>query len=390
MSLPMFPQIDPPLTREESLNEIISSIASEELSLSHILNAEGEKLQYVLGTLPGLATPASLDEVMQINQSVQNTLSDIMEQQMLLTAKLSSAMNAPIAPGPTGPTGPVGPTGPAEGPTGPTGATGPAGADGPTGADGADGPTGATGAAGSQGPTGPTGAEGPAGAIGPTGPTGSTGVTGATGATGADGATGPTGATGATGAAGIAGIAGATGAVGATGATGTTGATGATGAAGPNPTSTAAFAANTQGSTVLVALGGSPVPLPDAQLLSPGITVNAGGTVFTVAEAGTYQISYHVNTTLALLMGTRLVINGANSIPSTIAPVVSTSRFENQIKVTLPANSTITLQLYPATVVGTAVLAGSGAGASLTIIRLEPAAAAVESEHESEIEIEDE
>lgn len=39
MSLPMFPQIDPPLTREESLNEIISSIASEELSLSHILNA---------------------------------------------------------------------------------------------------------------------------------------------------------------------------------------------------------------------------------------------------------------------------------------------------------------------------------------------------------------
>ena len=132
MSLPMFPQIDPPLTREESLNEIISSIASEELSLSHILNAEGEKLQYVLGTLPGLATPASLDEVMQINQSVQNTLSDIMEQQMLLTAKLSSAMNAPIAPGPTGPTGPVGPVGPAEGPTGPTGATGPAGADGPT------------------------------------------------------------------------------------------------------------------------------------------------------------------------------------------------------------------------------------------------------------------
>lgn len=42
MSLPTFPQIDPPLTREGSLNEIISSIAAEELSLSHILNAEGE------------------------------------------------------------------------------------------------------------------------------------------------------------------------------------------------------------------------------------------------------------------------------------------------------------------------------------------------------------
>ena len=35
-------------------NEIISSIAAEELSLSHILNAEGEKLQYVLGLCQAL------------------------------------------------------------------------------------------------------------------------------------------------------------------------------------------------------------------------------------------------------------------------------------------------------------------------------------------------
>ena len=48
MSLPSFPQIDPSLTREGSLNEIISSIAAEELSLSHILNAEGEKQSLIL------------------------------------------------------------------------------------------------------------------------------------------------------------------------------------------------------------------------------------------------------------------------------------------------------------------------------------------------------
>mgnify|MGYP006922539632 CR=1 FL=1 len=60
MSMPTFPKIDPPLSREGSLNEIISSIAAEELSLSHILNAEGEKLQYVLGTLPGLETKQEL------------------------------------------------------------------------------------------------------------------------------------------------------------------------------------------------------------------------------------------------------------------------------------------------------------------------------------------
>lgn len=162
---------------------------------------------------------------------------------------------------------------------------------------------------------------------------------------------------------------GATGADGAAGAAEATVPTGATGTAGPNPTATAGFAANTQGSSILVALGGTAVALPNAQVLSPDITVNAGNTVFTVATAGTYQISYHVNTTASLLMGTRLVINGVNSTPSTINPVISTSNFENQIKVTLPANSTITLQLFT-TIVGTAILAGGGAGASLTIIRL--------------------
>ncbi|WP_295742377.1 BclA C-terminal domain-containing protein [uncultured Oscillibacter sp.] len=325
MSQPTFPQIDPPLTREGSLNEIISSIAAEELSLSHILNAEGEKLQYVLGTLPGLSEAAALNEVMQVNESVQNTLSSIVEQQMLLSSKLAAALSAPIAPGPTGPAGPTGPQGPAQGATGPTGLTGPAGA---------------------PGVTGPTG---------PTGPNGAPGITGPTGPTGPDGAPGVTGPTGLTGAAG---------------ATGATGPQGAPGAPGPNPTNTAAFAANTQGSTILAALGGTAIPLPNAQVLSADITANAGSTVFTVATAGTYQISYHVNTTLSLLMGTRLVINGVNNTASTIAPVVSTSHFENQIKVTLPANSTISLQIYPPVVAGTAILVGGGAGASLTIIRL--------------------
>lgn len=303
MSLPTFPQIDPPLTREGSLNEIISSIAAEELSLSHILNAEGEKLQYVLGTLPGLEEAAVLEEVMQVNQSVQETLSDVMEQQMLLTGKLTSAMRAPILPGPTGPTGATGATGPAEGPTGATGAAGSTGADGPTGPDGAAGLPGIVGTAGAAGATGPTGASG------------------------------------------------------------------ATGAAGPNPTATAGFAANTQGTSVLVALGGTPIALPNAQVLSPDITANGANTVFTVVTPGTYQISYHVNTTAGLLMGTRLVINGVNSTPSTVNPVIATSSFENQIKVTLPANSTITLQMFTS-IVGTAILVGGGAGASLTIIRL--------------------
>ncbi|WP_300692900.1 collagen-like protein [uncultured Oscillibacter sp.] len=389
MSMPTFPQIAPPLTREGSLNEIIASIAAEELSLSHILNAEGEKLQYVLGTLPGLGEAATLTEVMQINQSVQDTMSDIMEQQMLLSGKLSAAMTAPVLPGPTGPTGATGAAGPAEGAAGVTGTTGPTGAEGPIGAVGATGPTGATGPAGAAGATGPTGADGAAGPTGTTGPAGAAGAPGAAGPTGADGAAGAAGATGPTGADGAAGLAGIAGAAGAAGATGATGLTGPTGATGPALSS--AFAANTQGSSVLVALGGTPIALPNAQLLSPDITVNAGNTVFTVATPGTYQISYHVNTTAALLMGTRLVINGTNSVPSTINPALSVSNFENQIKVTLPANSTISLQLFTS-IVGTAVLVSGGAGASLTIVRLDgtgllSGSQSAGSEHDSDIEI---
>ena len=146
MSMPTFPKNDPPLTREGSLNEIISSIAAEELSLSHLLNVEGEKLQYVLGTMPGLDEAASLDEVMQVNKSVKDTLSGIMEQQMALTSKLGAVLKAPTLPGPEGPMGAEGP----EGPDGP--AEGEAGPNGPDGPDGAEGPA---------GPTGPTGAPGP-------------------------------------------------------------------------------------------------------------------------------------------------------------------------------------------------------------------------------------
>lgn len=48
MSLPNIPNITPKISLErcDTINLLLSSIALEEIGLSHILNAEGEKLQY--------------------------------------------------------------------------------------------------------------------------------------------------------------------------------------------------------------------------------------------------------------------------------------------------------------------------------------------------------
>lgn len=371
MSQPTYPNIDPPLERDQVLNWIISSVASEELSLSHIINAEGEKLQFILGTQPGLTGgAATIQDALTTNESVRGTLEHLLNNQMMLNGKLAYALDAPAFRGVTGATGATGVTGPATGATGPTGITGPTGAVGATGADGA---TGAEGITGPTGATGPLGAVGATGSIGITGATGNTGPLGATGTTGPIGTTGATGPTGATGSDGPIGPTGANGPGGPTGPTGPTGAVGTqgpTGALGPNPTATAGFAVNTTGGSISIAVGGTTLALPNVQLFSPDITANAGSTVFTVNTAGRYRISYHINTTLAIALGSRLRINLANNMASTIAPLATLSSYYNEIEVNLGAGSTVELQMYAPLVIGAAILLTGGAGASLMIIRL--------------------
>jgi len=242
MSQPNLPNITPNITinRTDVINLLLASIAMEELSLAHILNAEGEKIQYVLGTIPGisgLSPAANLEDLLQINDSVQDTIAMSIKKELLLDNKLKQITDL-IPPGSIGPTGPPGEPGPT-GPTGPQGEPGPTG---PTGVfdpeqvlffvegDAGDtatvtlgdtitftsqtldivvtqgsaivnieldtiptGPTGPTGPQGEPGPTGPTGPQGEPGPTGPTGPQGEPGPTGPTGPQGEPGPTGPTG-----------------------------------------------------------------------------------------------------------------------------------------------------------------------------------------------------
>ncbi|WP_368237098.1 collagen-like protein [Bacillus velezensis] len=397
MSQPNLPNITPVVTlsRDDTINLLLSSIAMEELGMAHILNAEGEKIQYALGTIPGLTgPPSSLADILNLNESVRDTLDSLMKQELLLGSKLDSISNIPTLAGPTGATGQTGPTG-AIGPTGVTGAglqgivafnpliaptytTGQvvlyngssyvANVNSPAGTPGASADYTLLAAAGITGGTGPTGITGATGGTGPTGSTGVTGDTGPTGSTGATGGTGPTGSTGATGGTGPTGSTGVTGDTGPTGITGAAGATGPTGSTGTSLTATSGYASNTGGGVVAVIVGGTTISLPNEQNLSADITANAANTIFTVAPAGRYYISYHINLTAGLLVSSRILINGTPPASSIIAPVASLANFNNSFIVTLPAGSTIQLQLFG--LLGAATLLGGSVGAALNIIRL--------------------
>ncbi|MFM9277940.1 hypothetical protein [Paenibacillus jiagnxiensis] len=96
MSQANIPNITPTitLTREQSITLIIASIAMEELGLSHILNAEGEKLQYVLGTLPGkkLPVPPTLSDILAVNESIRKTIKETIRKDWVLSNKLQAAL----------------------------------------------------------------------------------------------------------------------------------------------------------------------------------------------------------------------------------------------------------------------------------------------------------
>ena len=87
---------------------LLSSIALEELALAHIINAEAEKIQFVLGTLEGgrtLSPPeVTISNLLAIDSSVQRTLRDVIKKEMLLEFKFENVLDLleTIAPSPTG------------------------------------------------------------------------------------------------------------------------------------------------------------------------------------------------------------------------------------------------------------------------------------------------
>ncbi|MEF9960595.1 MAG: hypothetical protein RR324_08700 [Cellulosilyticaceae bacterium] len=72
------------ITREQSVGDLIESIALEENSIAHILNAESEKINAIISQ-PAV-TP---QQIIAANRSVKNTVDAIISLETALQSKLN-------------------------------------------------------------------------------------------------------------------------------------------------------------------------------------------------------------------------------------------------------------------------------------------------------------
>lgn len=72
------------ITREDAVGDLIESIAMQESSLAHILNAESEKIEAVANM-----AELSPQQLIAVNRSVKNTIDTVIRLESALAAKLS-------------------------------------------------------------------------------------------------------------------------------------------------------------------------------------------------------------------------------------------------------------------------------------------------------------
>ncbi|MEF3312919.1 MULTISPECIES: hypothetical protein [Paenibacillus] len=87
--MPNIPDIQPGIhiKRHDAINLLISSIALEEISLSHLINVESEKIHRVLKV-----DEHTIDDLIEINDSVERMMRNIIKNQMLLQFKLEDVI----------------------------------------------------------------------------------------------------------------------------------------------------------------------------------------------------------------------------------------------------------------------------------------------------------
>ena len=88
MSMPVIAMPCNPITMDQAVTDLLESIALEETALSHILNAEGEKIQKVLAQ-----EPADFCRIVEVNESVVNMVSAVSNLELILKDNLEFVAN---------------------------------------------------------------------------------------------------------------------------------------------------------------------------------------------------------------------------------------------------------------------------------------------------------
>ncbi len=87
MSMPTISTSPNPISMSQAITDLIESIALEETALSHILNAEGEKIQ------KALCSDITMDQVLTVNETVMNMVETINDLEHTLRDKLEFISN---------------------------------------------------------------------------------------------------------------------------------------------------------------------------------------------------------------------------------------------------------------------------------------------------------
>ena len=94
MSMPSFPKDGANMTREQALTMVIASIAMEESALSRVIDAEGDKLRYILDRCQETGGEETPKDILKANESVTKLLEAVAQNQTILRNKLALALEA--------------------------------------------------------------------------------------------------------------------------------------------------------------------------------------------------------------------------------------------------------------------------------------------------------
>lgn len=93
MSMPQIPEELYRPTRHEVVIDLLKSIAMEETAISHILNAEAEKIQAFVGKELDFPGCSSGHEIMRFNSQVFKVIDVLVMKEWLLLRKMENIMD---------------------------------------------------------------------------------------------------------------------------------------------------------------------------------------------------------------------------------------------------------------------------------------------------------